>query len=126
MISTMATLYPEGLWKPPNLKTHKGLTLEDVQKKPENDLKVAWPPLCGTLRLFNLRHMAGLQGVYLNNTLIADVKMEKQECSNIGIMRPFFLTQDHDQRVVGPVVVWNPSNCFHAQAFVKPYCHTVL
>lgn len=45
MISTMATLYPEGLSKPPNLKTHKSLTLEDVQKKPENDLKVAWPPL---------------------------------------------------------------------------------
>jgi len=45
VIPTMATLYPEGLSKPPNLKTHKGLTLEDVQKKPENDLKMAWPPL---------------------------------------------------------------------------------
>jgi hypothetical protein len=41
----MATVCPEGLWKPPNLKTHKGLTLEDIQKKPENDLKMAWPPL---------------------------------------------------------------------------------
>jgi hypothetical protein len=43
MISTMATLYPEGLSKPLNLKTHKGLILEDVQEKPENDLKVARP-----------------------------------------------------------------------------------